>query len=349
MAFKKILRHHIESYPKHTLVDLYKMIYQSECGGGHIIVDLDQHLHFLIQELKLSKDKPLKEFEKLDEKVYRLYLDGLYDKIDPKTIERMVIKSSNDLKCDFSYIQDKLEMLFELKPEAETAKFISYVTNLKYPIYSHSEVYREAYEPHYRIVSKDLAFYLDIFKKIDQIQKEKKNPVIAIDGMTTSGKTYLAKLIQSIYPADIVSVDDFFLQEDQKTEDRLNEIGGNLDYERFQSDVLDKLDNDSFSYKPYDCQSKAFNEPKKIKRNQMTIIEGSYSLRVPFRRYYDLAIYLSLDPEIQQERLTIRNKHMIDQFMKLWVPKENLYREKEETDLYADLLFDTTGLFDLKK
>ena len=63
--------------------------------------------------------------------------------------------------------------------------------------------------------------------------------MIAIDGKCASGKTTLAYYIQSIYECNLFHMDDFFLREEQKSEERVREIGGNIDYERFKVEVID--------------------------------------------------------------------------------------------------------------
>ena len=50
-------------------------------------------------------------------------------------------------------------------------------------------------------------------------------------------------------------MDDFFLRPEQRTAQRLAQSGGNVDWERFQAEVLIPLRQGiSFSYRPYDCR-----------------------------------------------------------------------------------------------
>ena len=67
----------------------------------------------------------------------------------------------------------------------------------------------------------------------------KKLPVLlAIDGRCGSGKTTLAGMIAQRYRAEVIHMDDFFLQKDQRTPERLAEPGGNVDRERFRQEVI---------------------------------------------------------------------------------------------------------------
>ena len=84
---------------------------------------------------------------------------------------------------------------------------------------------------------------------IDRRMKEKQkgaqfNPsqlLIAIDGMCGSGKTTLGQLLQSVYDCNLFHMDDFFLRPEQRTPERMAQVGGNVDYERFQKEILNHI------------------------------------------------------------------------------------------------------------
>ena len=66
--------------------------------------------------------------------------------------------------------------------------------------------------------------------------------IIAIDGRCASGKTTFTQKLADYLNAEVIHMDDFFLRNELKTKERLSEVGGNIDYERFTSDVLDETD-----------------------------------------------------------------------------------------------------------
>ena len=80
-----------------------------------------------------------------------------------------------------------------------------------------------------------------IKQKIDILLKENKKDIviIAIDGMTASGKSTLAEELSQIYNSPIFHADDFFLPMELRTEERLNEPGGNIHYERMKKEIID--------------------------------------------------------------------------------------------------------------
>lgn len=55
--------------------------------------------------------------------------------------------------------------------------------------------------------------------------------------MDAAGKSTLALLLSEQPDATIFHMDDFYLQGRQRTYERLNEVGGNVDYERFAKEV----------------------------------------------------------------------------------------------------------------
>ena len=70
--------------------------------------------------------------------------------------------------------------------------------------------------------------------KIDMLLGEREFVIVAIDGKCTSGKTTLAGRLAEIYDCNVFHMDDFFLRPEQRTAERFAEVGGNVDYERFQ-------------------------------------------------------------------------------------------------------------------
>ena len=181
--------------------------------------------------------------------------------------------------------------------------------------------------------------FSEILSKIDNLIKNKDRVLVAIDGMSASGKTSLAKHLQDIYDCNVFHMDDFFLTEDLRSQDRLNEIGGNVDYIRFDKEVIQGLISGSeFTYQVYNCQSLSMTETVKISPNKLNIIEGAYSMHPTLIDNYDLKILLKIDPKMQSQRILDRNgETMHDKFINLWIPKENKYLDtfsiEEESDL----------------
>lgn len=150
--------------------------------------------------------------------------------------------------------------------------------------------------------------------------------IIAIDGRCGSGKTTLAARLAECSGGSVLHMDDFFLQPWQRTDARLKEAGGNVDYERFLEEVLAPLhEGKPFRYRPYDCRKAQIMEPITMQPGKVTIIEGTYSCHPVLWDYYDFRIFMTVNPNEQIKRIKERNPDKIADFEKRWIPMEEQY------------------------
>lgn len=165
-------------------------------------------------------------------------------------------------------------------------------------------------------------------KRIDTLLAQKDFLVVAIDGKCTSGKTTLAAQLAKEYDCNVFHMDDFFLRPEQRTTRRYEEVGGNVDYERFRETVLlPLLSRKGFTYFSFDCKNLTLSEAVHVTAKPLNIIEGSYSLHPYFGDPYDLKILLTVDPELQRQRIMQRPEHLRKRFFEEWIPMENRYLE----------------------
>ena len=169
-------------------------------------------------------------------------------------------------------------------------------------------------------------------KEVDRLltQSDKDVLLVAIDGKCSSGKTTLGYYMQKVYDCNLFHMDDFFLQNDQRTPKRLSEVGGNVDYERFNEEVLiPVIKGQDVEYRPFNCQKRVIQDGSIIKHKRLNIIEGSYSMHPYFGTPYDVRIFLNIDDKQQVKNIRKRNgEEKLVQFKKEWIPKENAYFEK---------------------
>lgn len=180
-----------------------------------------------------------------------------------------------------------------------------------------------------------------IFGKIDELLKVNDTVNVAIDGNSSAGKSTLANLIKEKYDCNLFHMDDFFLTPDLKTEERLIQVGGNVDYVRFSNEVIAELKTkNKFKYQRYNCNKMELDEIVNVTPKRLNIIEGSYSMHPTLIGNYDLKIFLNLDKHEQVERILKRNgPFMLQRFINEWIPKENIYFEKMNIRDKADLVF----------
>ncbi len=181
-----------------------------------------------------------------------------------------------------------------------------------------------------------------LLKTIDDLLKDEGKIIIAIEGGCASGKTTLTKKLKEYYDANVIHMDDFFLPFEMRTPERMKEIGGNIDYERFKKEVADNiLKNESFTYGVFDCSIGKVNKTVNVKYKKINIIEGVYSLHPNYEHIYNMKIFLKIDEQKQIERLKIRSPEKLERFINEWIPKENDYFKKFRIEDKCDLIFKT--------
>ncbi len=182
----------------------------------------------------------------------------------------------------------------------------------------------------------------ELINKIDSIHHHQNCIIIVIEGMAGSGKSTLGEFLSNYYQTNLIHMDDFFLPLAKRTPERLAEVGGNIDYERFKNEVVDHLNTD-FYYGVFDCSKGEITTRKQIKRKPMLIIEGSYAMHPYFGKYYDFAIFLEVANEVQVQRILKRNgEFLLDKFINNWIPMENRYFKELSIRDKADIIIDKT-------
>lgn len=177
----------------------------------------------------------------------------------------------------------------------------------------------------------------ELFAALDE-QLKNGNILLAIEGGSASGKTTLAARLLEKYDATVVHIDDFFLRPHQRTPERLSEVGGNFDRERFLDEVLIPLrQNKIVLYQKFDCKTQTLKAPICLLPKPLTVIEGVYSMHPELSSFYDLSVFLDIDPETQRERIRKRNEPpLAERFFKEWIPLENRYFETTATPNRCD-------------
>ena len=174
--------------------------------------------------------------------------------------------------------------------------------------------------------------------------------VIGMDGRCAAGKTTLAATLANKVGAQVVHMDDFFLRPEQRVRERLAEPGGNVDRERVEAEVLRPLagnrtvargETDAtmpISYRPWNCRALRFDDPVMLDPHApLTVVEGSYALHPDLRGYYDMTVFVDIDPAEQRRRLEARNARLLRRFLDEWIPLEERYFNATGARDFADI------------
>jgi len=341
---KETLLTHFAAYPAMTAQDAVKLLYQATFGPGHLIADLTVAAKRLTEERAACEKTDAPAFERIGGGFCRMHLGAMeLQAVSDELLNRMFLLSA-EKTGDMDTFSARLNELEDLAQEGRTpfsaAALADYLAAYRVegcPMVSHSQVYRDAYGPAYRVVREEFARLLPLLLRVSAL----KSGVIAIDGRAASGKSTLAELLSQLLQAPVVHMDDFFLPPTKRTEARLSEPGGNVDYERFAAEVLPGLKAGEFSYGVFDCSVMRVTEQANVPASPWRIVEGSYSHHPHFGSYADLQVLLWVDPAEQLRRIRIRNgDEMAELFKTRWIPMEERYfeafRVKEKADLVME-------------
>lgn len=330
---RELLLKYCQQYPNSKPQDIFKYIFQSVFGCEHMVSNEDKSLEFIKEEYKSIPNNASPLTEQLDGKYSRVHLSWLNNGLKAETLAKLFCLSAKKEADGIILLESKLqiakELVYESKMPFDTDEFNTDLNKWResgYPAIHHSNNFREEYKPSYRVIANQYAIFMPIFAEIDKVSS-KDHIIVAIDGGSASGKTTLSDILKQIYDCNVFHMDDYFLRPEQRTADRLAEIGGNVDRERFYDEILQPLSkNETVYFRRFDCQKQSLGEIMTVVPNKLTVIEGTYSMYPEFHKYYDLSIFLDIEPDHQRKRILIRNTPIFaERFFNEWIPLENKY------------------------
>lgn len=151
--------------------------------------------------------------------------------------------------------------------------------------------------------------------------------LVTVDGPCGSGKSTLAAALAEELGAPIVHMDDYVIPHGQKTVERLAVPGGNADQERLLKEVIRPwMAGDAAVVRPYLCHADCFGEGTPLPESRLLILEGTYCNLPAIAEHAALRLFLTVSPEVQQERLLMRvGAERLKDFNARWIPLEKAY------------------------
>lgn len=350
MNLQEILLLHAAKYPRMIPQDAVKLLYQSEFGSGHMIENEETAYERLIAELCATPDAdaPLRT-EPVGGGLVRLHLAGTVSNgLNPRTLTRLFVRAAAP-RGSVAGLEEKLTVLRRLSGEGampfDAIALDEYLAEYRaagYPLVRHTQTYRDHYAPAYRLILEEDARYLRLLAAVDTAQTEHHPLCVAIDGRCASGKTSFAERLRQIYGCPVLHMDDFFLPAAQKTPERMAEIGGNVDYQRFAQEVLPHMTSgQSLQIGVFDCRAQDVREQITIPPASMYVVEGSYALHPMLADAYHLKVFFNVSSETQRRRILERNgPEMLRRFEELWIPMEEQYFRALDIAARCDFVFD---------
>lgn len=361
-GWKQYLIGQAKMHPSMTPQDVYKMIFQAAFGAEHILQDEDAAWEYLKREYEEVQPGDGLLYEQIAGDIYRMNLRAWKKKnLPPEWLFRMFVGSVRgaSIQDNFrQYAEEAAEVVKEGIFTFSTEEFLRYTEeyNPARPhAVHHSESYRAAERPSYRLVS---GKYLRVLPIVEAMAAGKVSTVpadadsteymgnnmcrnrmtISIDGRCASGKSTMAEILSEITGAGVVHMDDFYLPAELRTKERLEQPGGNIHYERFREEVMSFLKTGAFTYRKFDCSSMQLGEERKVADNPYCIVEGAYSTHPIFGEYADLQVFSDVDAWEQLRRIGNRDgEEYLSMFKQKWIPMEEkyfqVYQIKEKADI----------------
>ena len=326
----------------YQLSDSAKYVCDQDKHACDSIVGADSAIRYRSNRLNL---------EAIGHGLVRVHLQHLpADSLYPETLNSLFVGASKLVQGNVPQLEEKLVVLRAASQNEDIAVSVSEMNRVlrdykdkHYPSMHHSQIYRENYKPAYRLARKCDTDFFELHREINKLLQKNKTSYVALDGDCGSGKSTLADALAQVYgdQIQIIRMDDFFPQPYQRTAERLAEPGGNIDYERFECDIIQPLKQKALSsYQKFDCQTMQMGEIVPIKPAKIYVIEGSYSQHPAFSSLYDLKVFLSIDQHLQFDRIRQRSGDaLLDKFVKIWIPMEKKYFEAFDIEKQADLVY----------
>lgn len=197
-----------------------------------------------------------------------------------------------------------------------------------------------------KIISQYEYCYQQVLTAVQKQLDTGKPVIISIDGRCGSGKSGLADVIRKAFTCNVFHMDDYYLPMDKREKNWEQIPGGNIDFERFKSEVLlPAVRSEKIIYRPYDCRTGTIGRCEQMRPCLLTVVEGSYSAHPLLADKYNIRIFLTCSKEVQKMRLKKREGEKFQAFEVRWIPLEENYFKCYNIEENSTMVIDTGGFF----
>ena len=178
-AIQKYIKEFIEEYPKATLQDIYKGSFQDVFGPAHMLSDRESVKRYILHELEEADVLEGAYYEPCGWKgnFYRINLKAIKDKrITADELTDAFMESANGIDTtltptfinEWQDIQQAIRIVAPKFPnfQQDSTLLANLLKEGKYVVH-HSPSFDSCYQPHYRIVRKDV-FEKNLLKKLEE-------------------------------------------------------------------------------------------------------------------------------------------------------------------------------------
>ncbi len=342
--FSEIVQAHAARYPAMTPQDYAKLAYQSEFGPEHMVSSRER----VCAGLAAETSAPGADWrsEDIGGGLCRFHLGAARSPLSDALLAELFCRTAAEHTGTPEGLAEKLAVLERLDVPG-MANFLADYRRRGCPPVHHSEAFRAAYQPHYRLLRVAYARYFPALRRAAELSAAGHPAVISIDGRCGSGKTGLADLMGQLLPCRVVHMDDFYLPMAERAADWMSQPAGNMDLTRFEREVLRPAQRgETIVTRPFDCQTGSLGAAMTLPPRPLTVVEGSYSQHPLLRDAYALTIFVTCPPDEQLRRLERREGAGVQGFRERWIPMEERYHRYAGLPEQSMMQVDTAGLFD---
>jgi uridine kinase len=185
-----------------------------------------------------------------------------------------------------------------------------------------------------------MPYKADLVKEIERLMNVKNTVIVAVDGRCGAGKTTLASDLAQAFPCNVFHLDDFYLAMKERQIKMRSAGFVNADTARFERQVLQNVIKGAvFTYQKYLPKDEVFADVF-VRPNRLNVVEGAYCTDDRISHYYDLKVFMTAGKDVRIKRLADRGEN-IKNYLELWIPFEENFFNKQNTQEKADIVIET--------
>ena len=160
---RNLLISHYATYPRLEVADIFKFIFQSAFGCEHFVSSEERALNYIKAELeRINGDQSAPRIDALDGDYSRVHLSCINDTLSAEALAKYFCLSAKVEPDGKERLLEKISVARELIADGTIPLSLSDFDELHakweaagYPAIHHSESFREAYHPAYRVIANE--------------------------------------------------------------------------------------------------------------------------------------------------------------------------------------------------
>lgn len=201
---RRLIAEHYHRYPNMQITDYFKLLYHSAFGCEHAVSSLEGATEYLLSEIGRADMDSHILVESLGFGYSRVHLAYLSKGLLPETLAKLFFLSAGRERKGIDLMLCGIEILKDMARSGEIGISSDELNtamdewrSLGYPAVHHSEIYRQSYNPTYRVICDRYVALLPTFTAIDIALAEGRE----IDLTSMSGGAY--EIIAEVYEGRI--------------------------------------------------------------------------------------------------------------------------------------------------